>query len=634
MSERGDVPEWLPRDSPRQARGPALQPPPPSWRPQDSPAPEATRSPRHGRDSGGGSHALPPRPRRGRGLLIGPLAGAIGLTLLAAFGVYAFASGSGCGGDDAVTLNVAAEPGVAPAVTAAAGRLNDANDTVSGRCVRAEVTVTEPVAVATLLSGRGVAGVTRRPDVWIPDSSLWIGPAQAASRSTGQTRITPLGSLAASPLVVAAPRTLAAQLKGQGTQPSWADLLKAASGSAAAPGNAAIPAGLVKLQVPDPNRTGPGMATLLLANALQARSPKGTASFTGVARAVREGVSPSVKAGFASFRRDRQGRYPVALAPEQAVHEYNVRGPGEPAVALYPSEGTLTMDHPVLVLGQDGVRERASRLLTSALTARPTQDDLRERGFRTPGGVAPGSFSEKTGLDPRPPRVLPPPAPTEVQRTMQAWARLSLSIRMLSIIDVSGSMEDEVAPGITRLQSTVRTAQQGLALLPDDTELGQWVFSTDLQNGQDWRELVGVGPLGERLGSATRRQLILSAFAQIRPKENGDTGLYDTILAAYRTMKRSYKPEFVNSVLLWTDGKNDDPGGPSLRATLDALRREVDPERPVLVFMYGYGKGVDAGALRQIAEATRGDVLIADTPDEVQQKFLQAVARRVCAPDC
>ncbi|MFG2001309.1 substrate-binding domain-containing protein [Spirillospora sp. NPDC048911] len=592
----------------------------------------AARSPRHSRDSGGG-HALPPRSRR-RGLLIGPLVAAVGLTILAAFGVYAFAAGGGCGGDDAVTLDVAAAPGVAPAVTTAAGRLNDAHRETAGKCVRARVRAADPVAVATLLSGRGVAGVTRRPDVWIPDSSLWIGPAQAASKAAGGTRITPHGSLAASPLVVAVPRTLAARLGGQGTRPSWADLLKAASGGTAAAGQAAIPPGSVRLQVPDPTRTAPGMAALLVADDPQAGSPKEAASFTGAVRALREGVAPSVKAEFASFRRDRQGRYPVALAPEQAVYEYNAQGPGEPAVALYPAEGTLTMDHPVLFLGPDGERERAAGLLTSALTAEATRDDLRGLGFRAPDGTAPGTFGPKTGLDPRPPRALPPPAPAEVRKTMQAWARLSLSIRMLSIIDVSGSMEDEVAPGVTRLQSTVRTAQQGLALLPDDSELGQWVFSTDLQNGQDWRELVSVGPLGERLGSATRRQLVLSAFAETRPKKNGDTGLYDTILAAYRAMKRSYKPEFVNSVLLWTDGRNDDPGGPSLRATLDALRREVDPDRPVLVFMYGFGKGVDAGALRRIAEATRGDVLISDTPEEVQQKFLQAVTRRVCAPDC
>jgi hypothetical protein len=217
---------------------------------------------------------------------------------------------------------------------------------------------------------------------------------------------------------------------------------------------------------------------------------------------------------------------------------------------------------------------------------------------------------------------------------MQSWAQLSLSIRMLSIIDISGSMNEKVAPGVTRLQSTVRTAQGGLSLLPDDSELGQWVFSTELQGGQDWRELVSVGPLKERLGSATRRQLVLSAFAQIRVKRGGETGLYDTVMAAFDHMKRTYKPEYVNSILLWTDGKNVDPEGPSLQEALDHMRREYDPERPVQVNMLGYGPGVDVGELRRIAQVTHGDAYVAETPGQIQRIFLKAVSRRVCEPEC
>lgn len=667
MSDHSDVPEWVP-ERPADSGGPGAprmflgasdagggRPPRPGMSPGGSPGASApppivpgprpghgshAAPPGHGghggRHSGGTKPPSPPRGRR-RTILLGPMAAAVVLTVLVGLGIYTLAGRGGCGGDGAITLNVAAAPDLAPAVTEAAERLNGARRKAGGKCVRAVVTATDPAAVSTLLSGRGVAGVTRRPDVWIPDSSLWIGPAESdAKGGASGAHLVRRGSLATSPLVVAVPRTLAAQLKAQGPAPSWGDLLKAASPTedAGTSGQGPLPPGELKLQVPDPNRSAVGMGTLLLANQLLGGDGAGQTTFTGLVRTIREGITPSVQAEFTSFRKDRQGRYPIALAPEQAVYAYNARTPAEPAIALYPSEGTFMLDHPYLRVGLDGDKAGASGLFETAMNDKATQDEVRRLGFRSPDGAAPASFGTATGVTAKLPRALPLPTPAQVQQTLQAWARLSLSIRMLSVIDVSASMEDTVAPDTTRLQSTIRTAQGGLSLLPDDTELGQWIFSTKLEGGQDWRQLVSVGPLGERLGSTTRRQLVLSAFAQMRPKPHGDTGLYDTILAAFKEMKRTYKPEFVNSILLWTDGKNDDPGGPSLEATLAALRREYDPDRPVMVFMFGYGKGVDVSELRRIADATHGDTMVANTPAEVQKFFLQAVSRRVCAPNC
>ncbi|MGI5201029.1 substrate-binding domain-containing protein [Spirillospora sp. CA-108201] len=666
MSAFDDVPEWAPRNQPEPG-GPGSPytflgashpagPPPRSKAPEDeafdafrrpdrasrppSPAHAAARTPRGPWALGEGRP-----PRRVGGILLGPLAGAVGLVLLTGFGAYAIASaGGGCSGG-AVTLDVAAAPDVAPAVARAAGRLNRAGHEVEGRCARARVRAADPAAVATLLSGKGVAGVARRPDVWIPDSSLWTELAGGS----GRTRA---AGIASTPIVLAAPRGLAAQLRDLGApeRPSWKELLAAAGtasgsgrdpaagdGTAAGGGTGVIPPRLLRLQVPDPARSATGLGSLILAGALLGDAPGGEASFTGAVRTIREGVAVSVAAEFDAFAASGQGdpgRYPVAMAPEQAVFAHNARRPAEPAVAVYPAEGTVYLDYPVTVLAQDRAKESAARSLEKALADRATRDDLRRLGFRAPGGSAPASFSPRTGLDPRPPRALPGTPGADVRRVMQSWAQLSLSIRMLSIIDVSGSMDEEVAPGVTRLQSTVRTAQGGLALLPDDSELGQWIFSTDLRGDRDWRELVGVGPLNERLGSATRRQRVLSAFARIRVKEHGDTGLYDTVMAAFDYMKRTYKPEYVNSVLLWTDGRNEDPHGPSLEETLDHMRREYDPERPVQVNMLGYGTGVDVAELRRIAQVTHGDAYVAETPGQIQAIFLKAVSRRVCEPDC
>jgi von Willebrand factor type A domain len=171
-------------------------------------------------------------------------------------------------------------------------------------------------------------------------------------------------------------------------------------------------------------------------------------------------------------------------------------------------------------------------------------------------------------------------------------------------------------------------------LLADDSELGVWLFSTELEGERDWREVVPVGPLGQRVGSVTRRQLILSELGRIQPERNGGTGLYDSVLAAFRWMKDGYKPEMINTVLVFTDGRDRDANGPTLEEAVAALREEYDPERPVQIIVLGYGADVSVAELRRLTEVTNGLVQIARAPEESRRLLLEAMSRRVCSPRC
>lgn len=592
----------------------------------------------HGGRGGRGGRADGERHRRSLGALIGPLAGALGLALLLGVGAYALTAGGGCGAGDTITLNVSAAPDIAPAVNATVTHFNDQKRKVNGHCVRAAVSSADPADVATLLSGQGSSGTaTRSPDVWIPDSSLWTSMVRTSANGKDTVQVTGT-SIAQNPLVVAMPQALVGRLRAQGvTRPSWDSLLKAAGGPAAGAvsKNQGIPSNLIKLQILDPARNAGGMASLMLTRMLLASDPNAQTLFTGIVRAVRDNVSPGISAQFASFGTVTRGRYPVVLTPEQAVWKHNHARAAAPAVAVHPVEGTVSLDYPYTVTTDAGDKVAAARLLGQALATPDAQKEVRARGFRSADGTAPASYGVRSGLDPKAPRTFPAPQPGEVRAVMQAWAKLSLSVRMLALLDVSGSMAD-VVPGtkVTRMQATAQVAQGGLSLLPNDTELGLWTFSTELVGPQDWREDVSMGPLGQRIGSGTRRQMVLAGLAGLRPKPTGNTGLYDSILAAFHKMKKSYKPEMINSLLLLTDGKNDDPHGISLQQLLATLNKEFDPNRPVQVIMIGFGKGVDRNELAQIARATRGSVHIAHTPQEIQKIFLSAISRRVCAPNC
>lgn len=524
-----------------------------------------------------------------RSPLVPVLAAVAGVALLFGAGVHAFARIVDCAAEDRSTLDVAVAPELLPVLNAAGRSGGMDGDT----CVRAEFRAADPAAVTALLTGRG-SGV--RPDVWIPDSSLWTAfyrPAEAGA------------SLAQSPIVVA---TMAP------ADPSWSLLLGPATETitSGVPG-APEPRG-PRPRVPDPARSAVGMGALLMASKLLAGTPDAQAVFTGLVRAVRENTASTVDAAFGS---PAAGVGSVVVASEQAALEHNRRNLGRQAYVGVPKEGTVWLDYPYLIVTSGKVRAEAARKLESDLRSGMSDADLRRHGFRT---------------------GQPPPQPpvAGVRRVTESYARLSLTTRMLVLFDISGSMAEKVGSGQNRLQATQQVAQTGLQLLSDDSELGVWAFSTDLRGRQDWAEVVPVAPLGSRVGSVTQRQHILSGLGGMKVKKRGDTALYTSLLAALRQMRRTYAEGKVNTVLVFTDGRNDDPGGPGFQRTLRDLRAEYDPDRPVQLIIQGFGDGVDVDVdeLTGLANATHGIVQVAHTAEESKRLLLEAMSRRVCSPEC
>ncbi|MGH3389732.1 MAG: substrate-binding domain-containing protein, partial [Actinomadura sp.] len=284
-----------PADNTREPRGPAGGHGPSGYGPSGygpsgyGPSGYGAGSPGHGGydygGPGGGSGGGPSgrgsrsdrKRRRSAGALIGPMAGAVGLALLLGVAAYAIAQRGTCTGGDAISLNVTAAPDIAPAVTATVKRFNDQRREVGGHCVRATVRSADPASVTTLLSGQGVTGgTTERPDVWIPDSSMWTSLVRTSEDGRDAVKVTKT-SLAQTPVVVGMPRTLAGTLRSQGVieSPSWDNLLKAVGGTAggAVTKNQMIPADLIRLQVLDPIRNAGGMASLMLTRTLLTNDP-------------------------------------------------------------------------------------------------------------------------------------------------------------------------------------------------------------------------------------------------------------------------------------------------------------------------------------------------------------------------
>jgi hypothetical protein len=540
------------------------------------------------------------------------------------WGGYRLLSQESCA--DPVRLSVAVAPELEPVVTATTQQWTATKPKINGKCVALSVTAADPADITAAIAGQhqatltGVgqaAGQVRVPDVWIADSSTWLQRLRAGGRDWVPAD-TP--SIARSPVVLAMPQPAAATLGWPNKKLTWADVLnKLAAG-------AKLKSGIV-----DPNRDAAGLSGLVaLSAAANAAGPKGQEATVAGLRAL--------AGGRAALRADLLTRFPrgadvgslasgLAAAPlsEQAVMAYNAGQPPVPLAPVYLEPAPPALDYPYTVLPTTNAdTTSAAQALLITLDGGTYRDSLARQGLRAADGTAGTGFTAAKGAPagPLPPGAAPDPA--VIEKLLSSWTALTAPGRMLAVLDVSGSMAAPVptAGNATREQVAVEAARRGLTLLDDTWAVGLWVFSTKLDAGNDYRQVVPIGPL------SSQRQDLLDGLGGIRVKPNGGTGLYNTVLAAYKTVQASWDPGRVNSVVLFTDGKNEDAPGLTLDQVVDALTKAKDPARPVEVVALGIGNQVSETELKRITDATGGATFLAPDPSKVGETFLKALALR------
>jgi len=197
---------------------------------------------------------------------------------------------------------------------------------------------------------------------------------------------------------------------------------------------------------------------------------------------------------------------------------------------------------------------------------------------------------------------------------------------VLAVIDVSGSMAGQV-PGTraSKLDLVKEAAIGALPLFSEQDRLGLWQFSSRQDGDRPYRIVVPLGRVSESPGGTPRRQAMAGGLEAMRP--GGRTGLYETTLDAVGYMRRHWIKDRINTVVLLTDGEDDNTAsGLTLPALVKRLEA-ADGERPVRVITIAYGPDADAGALRQIAGATKGATYELANPEDIQRVFISAISR-------
>jgi Ca-activated chloride channel family protein len=497
------------------------------------------------------------------------------------------------------SLRVAAAPEIASFVAHIAEEHTDADHCPT---VNVKVSAMAPARASALIRARSVP-----IDVWIPDSSMWAATAPYAGSAS-------YTSIARSPIVVAVSTIAGGRHSPAPTFRSLAESVLTAHPThwaAVDPGSTAQVGVVLALRAAatdDPATRGTVTAVL--------RSMASTSGASGI----KPPASPPASDA-------------VAIATtEQEVWRLNSGGHST-RTAVYPPPPGFSVDYPYVVLAADASTRADSANLLTALVSASARTRLQGEGFRAPDGSGGPELTAALGVDRTAPATGPVPSQAQAQAATDALAVLRRPSRLLAVIDVSGSMATQVPSRdhSSRLDVARAAAANALGLFGADSVVGLWEFSADLTPATDYRELAPLAPFA----TPTRAKLA-AALNQLAVNPNGGTGLYDTVLAAVRAVRAGYDASRVNTVVILSDGKDEDDHdhGITLSALLRILRAENDPTRPVPVITIAYGPSSDQAAMRTISTATGGSFYLSSDPTNLPQIFLDAIGQRLCRPRC
>lgn len=465
------------------------------------------------------------------------------------------------------TVLITAAPAVAPALTEAADGLD-----VTGDCYRVEIRAESARETMTrLVDGQG------SPSVWVPESTMWLRQA----RDSGAWRVPESGiSVAQSPVVLA--------VKDPAKGKNWRELIGPGAKSVAG--------------IADPAKD-PASLSALLAMRGFASGEKDPAAATVAS------IRP-VSADYAEQADDLFNR-PLDVFPtsQQALDRHNSTPGATRLTAIAPENPVPPLDFPYVVLPDAGEQQRAGA--EKFLARLRSGTDLDRFGLSTPDDKA-------VGLD-----------QAFVDETLRVWAGLTLTARVLGVLDVSGSM-NQIVPrtGTTRMTLAVAAAERGLGLFKPGTQIGLWKFSTKLDGDKDYKEIIPFASVKEHLANGKA----VAAVRATRATANGSTGLYDTTLAAYQEARKNWELGRINIVAIMTDGRNEDPDSISQQKLLEELGKLQDKRRPLPVIAIGMGPDVDVDELTKIAEATGGRAFTTVDPAGISDIFAQALSTMLCQP--
>ncbi len=436
------------------------------------------------------------------------------------------------------------------------------------------------------------------PDIWVAESPARV---RQVSNSLGRTWSDIGPSIGTSPVIVAGHRLP--------DLPSWSKTLTLPALRVDPPAksdvsNAAVVGALAEMS--SGSMTHQQLIDTLTMRALRMNDEDGT---------------PDLKAMSASDEPS------LALTTERSYATFAAANPTANLQAAVPQTGTVTLDYRIANVAQ-GDRQATADDAIVALTGVLQTDEGKE--IRQAANIRPADSSPlPDGRGVGDANIIVPPNRELIDNIQRKWTALTLPIRALVVQDVSGSMRQD-AGGKTRAQLLRDASVFGLSKFPRNTSLGYWEFSSDRGgDGIPYREVVPIGPVLGTTDGKPNRDLLAAAIDNSMSNLHGGTGLYDTALAAFKKVYDTYDPAYSNSVILMTDGRNEDAASVTLDQLVSELNIMKNPARRIPIITIGISQDADASALKKISDATGGSSFVALDPKDIGSILLRAVSYRV-----
>lgn len=549
-----------------------------------------------------------------------------------------------CSGMETATVDAA--PDIEPILAQLNTQWAQSKPAVGGRCVSVTISSKDSALMAAWLGNPWDSANGPAPDVWVPESSIWI---QQASTSPVAQQLMPdfQPSLARSPNVIAMPQSEAKALGWPNSVNfDWPDIIKDANTQNFWTTQKQS-FGQFKFTMTNPETSTAGMLTLM---SVADRNNDGSVNLAagddsehpniiGLAKLLNKtalvGDVSDVLTGIASA--DTQSAtaataYVSAFpALEQDVIKYDETDPKEPLVAIYPTSGSFDADNPYLILNKPSWGNAHDVEAATAFEQYIRTPDARamfqKAGFRDANRNGNASFTFANGVQGSLAELTLPRSvidPNSVRETLLTWNAYTQESNVLIVMDISGSMDDVVAGanGQTRMQLAQKAAVDAVAEFANTSNVGLWAFSTNLDGTKDYRILVPLGALtdtvdvngsgggnGDNSGDGTTRRDELTKQIQAL-KPSGNTGLYNTVDAAQKAVSAAFKPNARNYVVVITDGKDEPGSGGGTNIDLQELKLDLTHTKSggknVPIMTIGISAEADDADLTAIANTSGG----------------------------
>ncbi len=492
-------------------------------------------------------------------------------------------------GENTVTLEIACSPEKQALFDELVKRYNASRPkTSSGKRITVVVTQMEP---ETMIG----AALDGQYQVISPDSSVWLSQMELDWQARQSSEISIVGDttrFALSPVVIAAWEDTARSLGYPDKAVGWADILALASSDPnfkwSHPSTSSASGLLATLAT---FYAGAGKTRgLTVEDATAEATIKYVTTLEKTVRYYGEGelaVIEQVKAKGRSY-------LDAFVVQEQLVVEFNQHNQ-EKLIAIYPAEGTLWEDHPLVFLERPETtadQRLAYRNLRDFLLSQDAQMLVLSNGYRPSDlSIALDSASSPiraaNGVDPAQPKTtLQIPSPSVIQVVRDVWQYTKRKTNVYLVADVSGSMQG------VKLEQAKEALLTFLSMIKGEQErVGLIVFSSSVREAAPIAEL------------ATNRSALNSMIASL--SAGGDTALLDAVSLAYDLLQQGQDRERINAIVVMTDGKENN-SRIRLRDLTAKLVKGNQSGVPVVVFCVAYGDDADMGTLEAITTATGG----------------------------